>query len=102
MNILKLFLALMLSVMISACGSSNEGVMVSEKKSFVYFTGNALGASATVGDSLPFVIEKLGQQNIYKVATGKQRVTVQKSGVVLVDRIVLLGDGQTKEFHVPL
>ncbi len=100
MNIFKFSLALLLASALSACGY-NEGIRSTEQSSFVYFTGNAHGSSATVGDGKPFIVDKLGERNLYKVASGKQRVVVSRAGVVVVDRIVLLGDGQSKEFNVP-
>jgi hypothetical protein len=100
MKIFKLSLALLLVTALSACGY-NEGVRSTEHSSFVYFTGNAKGAFAKVGDGESFIVNKLGERNVYKVASGKQRVLVSKAGVVLVDRLVLLGDGQSKEFNVP-
>jgi hypothetical protein len=99
MKILKFSLALLLASTRLACGY-NEGVRSTEQSSFVYFTGNAQGVSATVGDGEPFVVNKLGERNVYKVASGKQRVVVRKAGVIVVDRIVLLGDGQSKEFNI--
>lgn len=100
MKTFKLSLAILLATTLSACGY-NEGIRSTEQSSFVYFTGNAKGASATVGDGEPFIIDKLGERNLYKVTTGKQRVIVRKASVVVVDRVVLLGDGQSKEFNVP-
>ena len=99
MKILKFSLALLLASTLLACGNT-EGVRSTEQSSFVYFTGNAQGVSATVGDGEPFVVNKLGERNVYKVASGKQRVVVRKAGVIVVDRIVLLGDGQSKEFNI--
>lgn len=100
MNICKFSLALLLVTVLSACGY-NEGIRSTEQSSFVYFTGNAYGASATVGDGEPFTVDKLGERNLYKVSIGKQRVVIRRAGVVVVDRVVLLGDGQSKEFNVP-
>lgn len=100
MNIFKGSLVFLLAAMLCACGY-NEGVRVTEQSSFVYFTGDAIGVLATVGEGETFTVDKLGERNVYKVATGKQRVIVRRAGVVVIDRVVLLGDGHSKEFNVP-
>jgi hypothetical protein len=100
MNIFKLSLVILVATALSACGY-NTGIRSTEQSSFIYFTGNAQGTSATVGDDVPFTVEKLGERNLYKVASGKQRIVVRRAGVVVVERVVLLGDGQSKEFNIP-
>ncbi|MBA6364972.1 hypothetical protein H4J56_05960 [Colwellia sp. BRX8-4] len=100
MKLLKISLCVFIAMYLSACGYS-EGVRTAEPVSYVYFTGNAEGAEVTVGKGEAFVVDKLGARKIYKVASGKQQVTITKNGVIVVNRIVLLGDGQSKEFNVP-
>lgn len=100
MNFFKISLTLVIVMLLGACGSTH-GVRTSEQASFVYFSGSAKGAQVTVGDGEMFIIDKIGERNLYKVASGKQQVIIKKDGVIVVDRLVLLGDGQSKEFNVP-
>ena len=100
MKLFKISLTLIIVMLLGACGSTH-GVRTSEQASFVYFSGAAKGAQVTVGDGDMFVVDKVGERNLYKVASGKQKVIIKKSGVIVVDRLVLLGDGQSKEFNVP-
>jgi len=100
MKLFKISLTLIIVMLLGACGST-YGVRTSEKASFVYFSGAAKGAQVTVGDGEMFVVDKVGERNLYKVASGKQKVIIKKGGIIVVDRLVLLGDGQSKEFNVP-
>ncbi|TWX72632.1 hypothetical protein [Colwellia sp. C1TZA3] len=100
MKRLNLVLVLLFASMVTACGY-NSGVRTPDSVSYVYFTGNAVGTEVVVGSRTPFIVDKLGYKNVYEVSPGKQRVTIRKNGKVLVDRVVLLGDGQDKEFNVP-
>lgn len=100
MRALKLPFIISVLFLLSACGS-NQGVRSAEQFSYLYFTGTALGAAVTVGEATSFVIDKVGQRNLYKVANGKQHIIVKKNNTVVVDRIVLLGDGQSKEIYIP-
>jgi uncharacterized protein YcfL len=100
MRSLKLFFILSILFLLSACGS-NQGVIANEQVSYLYFTGAAEGSAVTVGETNPFVIDKVGKRNLYKVAKGKQHITVKKNNTIVVDRMVLLGDGQSKEIYIP-
>lgn len=100
MKLFKISLILIIVMLLGACGSTH-GVRSSEQASFIYFSGAAKDAQVTVGSGEMFVVDKVGERNLYKVASGKQKVIIKKGGVIVVDRLVLLGDGQSKEFNVP-
>ncbi len=100
MKLFKLSLVLIILMLLGACGTS-QGVRSSEQASYIYFSGDAIGAKVTVGDGEAFVVDKIGEHNLYKVATGKLKIIIKKNGTVLVQRLVLLADGQSKEFNVP-
>jgi hypothetical protein len=80
MKLFKLSLVLVI-MLLGACGTS-QGVRSSEQASYIYFSGDAIGAKVTVGDGEAFVIDKIGENNLYKVATGKQKVIIKKDGTV--------------------
>ena len=101
MKSFKISLTLFLLMLVGACGGSAHGVYTSEQVAFIYFSGEAKGAQVTVGEGDMFVVDKQGERNLYKVASGKQKIVIRKDGVIVVDRLVLLGDGQSKEFNVP-
>jgi hypothetical protein len=101
MKSFKISLTMFLVMLVAACGGSNHGAYTSEQVAVIYFSGAAKGAQVTVGEGEMFVVDKQGERNSYKVAAGKQKVVIKKDGVIVVDRLVLLGDGQSKEFNVP-
>lgn len=100
MKLFKISLTLVIVMLLGACGY-NHGVSTSEQASFVYFSGAAMGAEVTVGEGDAFIVDKVGERNLYKVAPGKQKIIIKQNGVIVVERHVLLGDGQSKEFNVP-
>lgn len=100
MKLFKISLTLVIVMLLGACGSTH-GVRTSEQASFVYFSGAAMGAHVTVGEGEAFVVDKVGERNLYKVASGKQKIIIKQNGIIVVERLVLLGDGQSKEFNVP-
>lgn len=100
-QLIALIIAIVTLVFIPSCGY-NEGVRTSEPVSYLYFTGeNARGSIVKLSDGTSFTVTATGLKNRYKVAPGKQRITITKGGKTLVTREVLLGDGQEKELSVP-
>lgn len=84
----------------SGCGYK-EGVQSEERVSYLYFSGSAKGAVVYIDDLPTFTVEKLGPDETYKVAPGKHLIIVKRDGVVLVERVLMLGDGIAKEIYVP-
>lgn len=90
----------LLFIIMAGCGYK-EGVTTSEQASFLYFTGDAKGATVIIDDTSSFVIEQMGEQEHYKVTPGKHTIVVKKHGNVVVKRTLLLGDGIAREIKVP-
>lgn len=94
------------------CGYT-EGVLQQESKSYLWFTGNTEKAIVFIDENKPFEIEnyyidpetgqKIKKDDIihYQVSPGKHKIIVKKDGEVVVERILILGNGITKEIRVP-
>ncbi|MBW1615191.1 MAG: hypothetical protein JRJ49_01400 [Deltaproteobacteria bacterium] len=96
------------------CGI-NEGVLNKEPASFLRFTGNVQNAIAYIDNLDPIEIDKpapIGnnvnennnnriRQTHYQISPGKHTIIIKKSGVEVVNRIILIGNGITKEIQIP-
>ena len=90
-------------LLLGGCGLT-EGVVQKEQNSFLRFTGNTQEAVVFIDDLAPFKLDNQGNKNsniTYEVASGKRSIIVKKMGIEVVNRIVLLGDGITKEIQIP-
>ncbi len=103
MNTLKFFIVAVLLSFTSACSYNtySSGQSTAEPVSYLYFTGNIVGASVVIDDAAAFVVTQAGSKNQYKVTPGKHVITITKGGNVVVKRSVLLGDGHEKEINIP-
>ncbi len=96
-----IFLGLVLLILSGGCGLK-EGVVQKEPTSFLWFTGNTQNAIVYIDDLAPITLnEQRGSQVHYKISPGKHIIVVKKSGEEIVNRIVLLGNGITKEIQIP-
>jgi hypothetical protein len=96
------------------CGYQH-GVVQSSPKSYLWFTGNIDNAVVYIDDLEPFKLtgsyivenengeEERHEKGVvhYEVSPGKHKIVVVKNNRKVVERIVLLGDGITKEIEVP-
>jgi hypothetical protein len=97
------FILLIGMLLLGGCGLT-EGVVQKEQNSFLRFTGNTQKAVVFIDDLAPFKLDNQGSKNsniTYEVASGKRSIIVKKMGIEVVNRIVLLGDGITKEIQIP-
>ena len=100
-------------VLLTGCGYK-EGMIQDEPVSYLRFTGALQGAVVSIDDLQPFEpgeadssadarnnpSEATGPIH-YRVEPGKHRITVRKNGRVVVDRIIMLDNGMTKEVRIP-
>lgn len=102
-------------LIVSGCGY-REGVTVADPGAFLAFSGNTAGAIVKIDDSTSISLgegrgtttksdtgekEKYLAGTHYKITPGKHRIQVLKSGEIVVDRELLIGDGTTREISVP-
>ncbi len=108
-------LGLIFLFLCGGCGGIKEGVVNKEPKSFLWFTGNTQNAIAYIDDLDPIDLNEQSSiasnedenntnrsaQVHYQISPGKHAVVIKKSGVEIVSRIILLGNGITKEIQIP-
>ena len=101
-----IFLGLLLFLIIS-CGYY-EGVVQPTPKSYIAFMGNVNGATAVIDASITLYLDKeipeaQGKKEpvLFQITPGKHTVIVTKMGREVVNRVILVGDGATKEIEVP-
>lgn len=116
---MKKTMLLLLTTTILSCGF-REGVTVAEPKSYLAFTGNTTGAIVNIDGTTSFPLDSgsgtttrsdnssdPGQDKThlvkthYQITPGKHHIQVVKSGAIVIDRELLLGDGITREISVP-
>ena len=94
----KLKVVLLLTILLGGCGF-HEGVIESERRSFIKFTGALSGAKVTIDGA---VVNMSNDDNtVYETSPGKHNIQVRKNGAIRVNRNLLFGNGITKEVKIP-
>lgn len=95
-TVLSLSLVLFACFGLAGC-ATNTGTITRAAVAHISFVGNTQDAHATIDDQAPVLLDggKLPTQ------PGKHRIRVTRSGRLVVDREVLVGDQQTMEISVP-
>jgi len=93
--------------LIVSCGYY-EGVVQPTPRSYISFMGNVDSATAVIDDAITLNLDKElrggeGEKKVvlFQIAPGKHKVVVSKMGQEVVNRVIIIGDGTTKEIHVP-
>ena len=100
-------------LVVTGCGYQ-EGIRQPDRQSYVWFSGDTDGAFAIIDNDTPFEIvptysvdretgEKVKKKSrtLYQIKPGKHEIVVQKNGKVVVNRVLIIGSGATKEVRVP-
>ncbi|MEH0020769.1 MAG: hypothetical protein V6Z89_14025 [Desulfobacter sp.] len=107
MHYLKRIVAVLMLVCLSLGCGLKEGVVQKEAKSYLWFTGNTKGAIVAIDDLTPFSLsssnsdQNSSREKHYEVIPGKHTIVITKDGREVVNRIIMLGDGMTKEIQIP-
>lgn len=110
-SMLRIFTVVSCLAILAGC-ASREGVIQGEDKARFWFTGNTVGTVAKLNDLPPFTLKAASsakdwtstpktKDTVYEVAPGRYTVVVERDGLVVVNRTVLVGAGMTKEIVVP-
>lgn len=101
-----IFLGILLLLVVS-CGYY-EGVVQPTPVSYLSFMGNVNGAIANIDDKVTLNLDRElkgseGEKKsvLFQIAPGKHKVIVIKMGQEVVNRVIIVGDGITKEIEVP-
>jgi hypothetical protein len=95
----RLFIAVLLSVLFTACGGYNEGVVQKSEKGFLKFTGKTAQIAVKIDDGTPFNYDT--KNPLYQVKPGKHLVQVIRSDEIIVNRTVFVDDQAILEIEVP-
>ena len=108
-----IFWSVVLLALFSGCGLK-EGVVQTDTKSFLWFTGDTQNAEVFIDDLDTIVLDAVGVGDVdqrgknkkedkvyYEISPGKHTIIVKKSGEVVVHRNVLIGNGLIKEIRIP-
>jgi hypothetical protein len=101
----KYLLAFILACFVTGCGYK-EGVIQKDSVAYLWFTGNTEQSLVFLDGKEPFALNQTGgsekgKPTYYQVPPGKHRVVVKKGNEVVVDRVLIVGDGIIKEILVP-
>lgn len=103
----KLILLVLLFFLIISCGYY-EGVVQPTPQSYLSFIGNTSGAIALIDDAITLNLDnelKGGDSEkkvvLFQISPGKHKVVVTRMGQAVVNRIIIVADGATKEIQVP-
>ena len=95
-----IYLGLVIFLFFIGCGLK-EGVVQKESKSFLWFTGNTQNATVYIDDLSPIKLKENQAKIHYEISPGKHSIIVRKMGAEVINRIVFLGNGITKEIEIP-
>jgi uncharacterized protein YxeA len=95
----RILITVLLSLLFSACGGYNEGIVQKSEKGFIKFTGNTAQIILKIDDGKPFQYNR--ENPVYQVKPGKHTVQVIRNDKVIVNRTVLIDNQTTMEIEVP-
>jgi len=109
--IMALLLALF-SLVLGGC-SGRESTLSPDQNAYVWFTGDAKGVTATIDGQGPIALtpnyttDANGQRKgrlsevHYEIEPGKHTIKLFRGGMLILERVVLIGNHMTKEIQIP-
>lgn len=113
-NILFMMFVLFLVTpwLLQSCGMKS-GVVQEREKSYLKFTGNVKGSMAILDQEHRIDLTKAMYHKdatgeivydpdvLFEITPGKHDIQVERDGGVVVNRVFLIGNNQTKEIFIP-
>lgn len=87
------------TLIITGCGYK-EGAVSGSQKSYIFFTGTMENIEVSIDGASPFEA-KVGKTQLYKVEPGQHSVKVMTKNNTVVERVIYVGSGTSKEIEVP-
>jgi len=92
---------------LAGCGYY-EGIVQPTARSYLSFLGNTDGTVAVIDNTITLNLseELRGAEGkkkavLFQLAPGQHKVVVTRMGQEIVNRVIIVGDGTTKEIQVP-
>jgi hypothetical protein len=98
MKYVVMIITLMAILGVTGCGYK-EGIVTTEQKSYLYFTGNVKDVKVSLDNGVSFSVES-GANQQYKINSGKHLITIYRGNEIIIRRVIFVGDGVTKEIEV--
>jgi len=103
----KILVFLILGLLFVSCTyGTKEGVIQKSDKSFLHFIGNAKNVTVIIDDTEPIILEeessvqRYAPHLLYQVKPGKHTIKVYRDEQLIVDRIIFIATGETKEVEI--
>ena len=97
---MKLFVAaFFLSIILSACGGYNTGILQKSEKGFIKFSGNTVGMTISLDEGERFTKDE--KIDLIEIKPGKHSVKVFRNESLMVNRIIIVENQNTVEIEVP-
>jgi hypothetical protein len=103
----KLIFSSLLFLMIVGCGYY-EGIVQPTPQSYFAFLGNTTGSVAVIDDVITLNLDRelvdtdgKIKKVLFQTTPGKHKVVVTRAGQEIVNRVIIIADGATKEIQVP-
>ncbi len=103
----KIFIFFILGVIFFSCTyGTREGVIQKSSESFLHFMGNAENVSVVIDDGESFIlaeepdVQRYTPHLLYQVSPGKHTIKVYRKDELIVDRIIYVASGETKEVEI--
>lgn len=98
MKYIIVLIAFLATLGMTGCGYK-EGVITTEQKSYLYFTGSVKNIKVSIDNGERFEVEE-GVNHQYKISSGKHTVTIYRGNEMIVKREVFVGNSVAKEIEV--
>lgn len=96
----RVFFVFLCVLDLSGCGYK-EGVRVTDRKAYLYFTGNTGMAEVRVGDQAFTLGENVTTDDLFQIVPGQHRIEVRQGGRTVVDRQIYVAEGNSREIQIP-
>lgn len=84
---------------IIGCATYNEGLIVDDKVGYIKLNGDLDNAHIILDGNN--TLTDIDSSALYRIPPGKHRITIKKLGVLVVDKVFIVGNGSTKTIEVP-
>lgn len=99
----KWSLLVLFSFSLTACGGYKEWVVQRSDEGFLKFVGNVEDVVMSIdgGENFPLKRPADFSEALYKIPSGRHNIKLYRGGNMIVDRIVLIDNGVSREVVVP-